>query len=199
MRPAATFKVIFAVLGGVGLFFLVMARIESPEEHQAIRVMDVVVGLMLGVAFAPPWVETATTWSRIRAVMITTFIWLVVSGSLLALHEFQIYARTTWAYTAHTRHTISQTYHALNNFYRDCGAFPTEGQGLTALWTNPGLEEWSGPYIADVDYLDDLWHHRFQYAVRDGEPLVWSSGPDGISGTDDDVTVGYEKQTRSER
>ena len=197
MRPVATIKVVFAVLGSVALFFLVMARIESSEEHQAIRVMDVVVGLMLGVAFARPWVEASTTWSRIKAVMVTTLIWLGVSGSLLALHEFQIYARTTLAYKGHARHTISQTYDALNNFYRDCGAFPTEERGLTALCTDPGLEGWNGPYIPCSDYLDDLWHHRFQYALRDDAPLVWSSGPDGISGTDDDITGAYEKQTRS--
>ncbi len=44
MRPVGTIKVIYAVLGGVALFLLVMARIESPEEHQLIRVMDVAVG-----------------------------------------------------------------------------------------------------------------------------------------------------------
>jgi hypothetical protein len=45
MTPAAKIKVVLAVLGSVALFFLVVARIESSEEHQAIRVMDVVIGL----------------------------------------------------------------------------------------------------------------------------------------------------------
>jgi general secretion pathway protein G len=197
MKPAGTTKVIFAVLGSVALFFLVMARIESPREHQAIRVMDVVVGLMLGIGFAPRWVGTATTWSRIKVAMIAALIWLGVSGSLLSLHEFQIFARTTLAFRAHARHRMSVTYEALNSFIRDCGEFPTEEQGLIALCTNPGLEGWNGPYIPDSAYLDDLWHHGFQYELRDGTPLLWSLGEDGISGTEDDIIVEYEKQTRT--
>ena len=82
MRPVGTIKVIFAVLGGVALFLLVMARIESPEEHQVIRVMDVAVGLMLCVAFVPRWGETATPWIRMKAVMVAMLVWLGISGSL---------------------------------------------------------------------------------------------------------------------
>ena len=54
MRPVATIRAILVVLGGFPLFLLVMARIDSREEHLAIQVMDVVVGLMLSVAFALP-------------------------------------------------------------------------------------------------------------------------------------------------
>ncbi|MHB8957957.1 MAG: type II secretion system protein GspG [Pirellulaceae bacterium] len=198
MRPVGTIKVIFAVLGGVALFFLVNARIESPKEHQAIRVMDVAVGLMLCIAFSPRWVETATTWSRMKAVMVAMLVWLGISGSLLALHEFQIFARTTWAFRAHARHSMSETYGALNSFRRDCGEFPTEEEGLIALCTDPGLEGWNGPYVTDSNYLDDVWHHRFQYELRDGKPLLWSSGADGKSGTEDDIIVEYETQVRRE-
>ena len=116
MRPVGTIKVIFAVLGGVALFLLVMAQIESPEEHQVIRVMDVAVGLMLCVAFVPRWGETATPWIRMKAVMVAMLVWLGISGSLLALHEFQIFARTTLAFRAHARHWMSETYGALNSF-----------------------------------------------------------------------------------
>ena len=176
-----------------------MARIDSHEEHLAIQVMDVVVGLMLSVAFALPSAKNAASWSRLKTIMGASLIWLGVSGSLLTLHGFQIYARTTLAYRWHTHHAISQIYDALNNFHGDCGAFPSEEQGLTALCTDPGLAGWNGPYIPDSDYLDDLWHHRFQYALRDDEPFVWSFGPDGISGTDDDITVAFGKQARSEK
>ena len=120
-------------------------------------------------------------------------IWLIVSGSLLSWHAFQIYARTTLAKNAYTRHRIVETYDALIKFSRDCGSFPLENQGLNALLVNSGSGQWNGPYISDGRLLEDAWHGHPAYCLRDGIPLVWSRGADGVTGTEDDVTVAYEE------
>ncbi len=33
-------------------------------------------------------------------------------------------------------------------FYEDAGRFPTEGEGLAALVTDPGVDNWLGPYVS---------------------------------------------------
>jgi general secretion pathway protein G len=159
------------------------------------RVMDVLVGFTLAVSFA---LARETKPVRRQTTLVgASLIWLVLSGSLLLWHEFQVYARTTLATQAFTRHQISQTYDALTQFSRDCGSFPSEDQGLTALSVNPGLRQWKGPYISDKWMLEDVWHHPLRYSLREAMPLVWSCGPDGITGTKDDVVVAYEETSET--
>jgi general secretion pathway protein G len=75
------------------------------------------------------------------------------------------------------------------------GRFPTTEQGLNALLnppsdlTNPA--KWSGPYLKDSAATEDPWGGPYQYAspgtrTRDGFD-VWSLGPDGTDGTEDDI------------
>lgn len=189
MGPNATVRTVLLVLGGVLLFFAVLARIESHEEHHFIRILDVLIGLMLAVCLGCG--REANPARRKMTIVRVLLLWLVVSGPLLAWHEFQIYARTTLARRLLTRHVISETYEALRHFSQDCGSFPSESQGLIALCRNPGLSRWDGPYVSDVRYLKDPWQNQLQYALHDSEPTLWSCGPDGVSETDDDLTWAY--------
>ena len=79
-------------------------------------------------------------------------------------------------------------------YYGDVGRYPTTEQGLAALVTcpsdlpNPGA--WGGPYIKHTATFKDPWQNEYQYASpgRNGaEFSIWSYGPDGIDGTDDDI------------
>ncbi len=191
MGYVATVRTILVFVGGFPLILLFMARIDSYWDLWKFRVTDVVVGLALLIAFALRDAEKETPRRRWNTYFGAVLIWIGLSGSLLAWHEHQVYLRTVVAPTQFTRHVISQTYEALTSFSKDCGTFPSETQGLNALSVDPGLKEWDGPYISESRYLDDVWQHRLQYALRGADPLVWSCGPDGISGTKDDVTVAY--------
>ena len=55
---------------------------------------------------------------------------------------------------------------ALQSYYLDCGQFPTETQGLQALWERPILPpipaRWDGPYI-DRRLPKDPWGNDFMY------------------------------------
>lgn len=70
------------------------------------------------------------------------------------------------------------------------GTLPTS---LDRLMTRPSDDagQWRGPYILDPNSLLDAWGHPLRYRVPgvhnpDGYDL-WSAGPDGDDGTDDDI------------
>jgi len=74
------------------------------------------------------------------------------------------------------------------------GHYPMGDDGLNALIENTeGVPAWRGPYIkADAVPLDP-WGHPYEYAFPSshgqgvGKYDVWSDGPDGTSGTADDI------------
>ncbi len=81
---------------------------------------------------------------------------------------------------------------ALEHYYMDVKAFPTPDQGLQALVEKPSDLDESVPWAKYMDNVpNDPWGHPFQYAYDPGDdkPRVWSMGPDGQDGTDDDVSL----------
>lgn len=73
---------------------------------------------------------------------------------------------------------------ALEYYEFSVGALPSTTEGLQALRTPPnGLEP-----MLDKEIPFDPWGNPYQYEV-DGEAFsVWSMGPDGESGSADDIT-----------
>ncbi len=79
---------------------------------------------------------------------------------------------------------------ALNAYYLDCGAYPTQEQGLEALWEKPVLEPvpagWSGPYL-DKAAPKDPWGRAYEYSFPGPNNLpfgIRSLGADGAEGGD---------------
>lgn len=65
--------------------------------------------------------------------------------------------------------------------------YPNDQQGLDALVTNPGnAKSWRGPYI-EKSKLKDPWDNPFRYSLENGNPKLYSNGPDGQEGTEDDI------------
>ena len=68
--------------------------------------------------------------------------------------------------------------------------YPTS---LQDLWEEPGdatlKDKWGGPYAEELK--QDVWGNPFQYVAEGkkntGKYDFWSNGPDGQSGTDDDI------------
>jgi general secretion pathway protein G len=74
------------------------------------------------------------------------------------------------------------------------GSYPATTQGLDALRSAPGdlpnPGKWDGPYLDSPIPLDP-WDKPYQYVSPgshnpDGYD-VWSLGPDGVNGTEDDI------------
>jgi hypothetical protein len=118
-------------------------------------------------------------------------------------------------YVPQARQTLSEVEGALNRYQDDVGHPPTaEEGGIRALVRQPTLKDqpaeskwkWKGPYLnyrrpggsgrpdsQEVEVPLDPWGHRLNYKPlpsSSGTPYrLWSSGPDGISGTPDDVSL----------
>ncbi len=83
-------------------------------------------------------------------------------------------------------------------FHQSMQRYPKE---LAELTTPPEddaeKEKWQGPYINDPAALKDPWGHEYKYKqpgdVRQDGYDLWSDGPDGSEGTDDDIT-NYKKE-----
>ncbi len=72
------------------------------------------------------------------------------------------------------------------------GSYPHTWPGLLALIRQPlGVVGWKGPYLVTkvipLDPWDTAYHYRFPGVHNPGRYDCWSSGPDKIDGTADDI------------
>lgn len=61
---------------------------------------------------------------------------------------------------------------------------------LDDLLTQPSGDKnnkWKGPYLEGESVPLDPWDNEYQYEVSGADGKVWSMGPDGASGTEDDI------------
>ncbi len=78
----------------------------------------------------------------------------------------------------------------MNRYRMDMNKFPSK---LDDLWEEPSdsslSEKYAGPYVEKLK--QDPWGNEYQYLAEgkknSGKFDFWSSGPDGQSGTDDDI------------
>ncbi len=78
---------------------------------------------------------------------------------------------------------------AIDMYEMDVGEYP---QSLADLITNPGVENWDGPYLKKVP--KDPWKREYHYKVPGDHGLgydVACMGKDGTLGTEDDI-IGWE-------
>lgn len=80
---------------------------------------------------------------------------------------------------------------AIEAYYIDCGNYPTQEQGLSALRkkpeSTPTSDNWGGPYLYK-DSPKDPWGFEYEYTspAPDGSPYgIRSFGADGIEGGED--------------
>ncbi len=97
-----------------------------------------------------------------------------------------------------TTSQIDQFDAALKMFKLNMGRYPTEDEGLRALWSEEAIEDeeevtnWDGPYLENPkpqDHWGTEWLYRYPGEIR-GESFydIISLGPDKEEDTDDDIT-----------
>jgi general secretion pathway protein G len=62
---------------------------------------------------------------------------------------------------------------ALDAYKADVEDLPTETQGLPALWANPGIHGWNGPYLR-LEIPLDPWGVPYRYVLANGHPIISS-------------------------
>lgn len=129
--------------------------------------------------------------------LLELMIVLVILVLLLAMVGPRLLGTQKKAYIKNTKAQIGIFKTALDSYAAEVGHYPSSEDGLQALLDPPSDEraaqKWEGPYL-DTDVLPlDPWDNDYQYEYpptnnRRDFPDIWSYGPDGEDGTDDDIT-----------
>lgn len=119
---------------------------------------------------------------------IETLICLAIILILTAAVGFAAIQQLDKAKTVTAKSQIETFCIALDSYYLDCGEYPTQEQGLQALWQKPstGSSKWAGPYLQKKVPLDP-WENEYQYIIpgENGLPFgIRSLGKDGMEGGD---------------
>ena len=133
-----------------------------------------------------------------------TFIETIVTISIILILSaavgFSAIRYVDRARTAACRNQIETFRLALQTYSLDCGQYPTEAQGLPALWEKPVLSPvppgWDGPYV-DRQIPHDPWGASFIYSNPGENNLpfsIMSYGADRRAGGEDNNADIYSWQ-----
>jgi general secretion pathway protein G len=123
--------------------------------------------------------------------LIEVMVVVVILGILAAIVVPRIMDRPDEARKVKAAQDIRALEAALNLYRLDNYTYPTTDQGLDALVTKPAAPE--PPRWKDGGYIDrlpqDPWQRPYQFLNpgAHGAVDIYSMGPDGQSGTDDDI------------
>jgi len=122
---------------------------------------------------------------------------LVVIGLIAAVAVPQLMKMLGGAKHRAAAIQIETVVHGVDNFQLDTGAYPSQEQGLAALWTAPGeVPTWSGPYVRREKQLVDPWGHPLVYHVpgKSHPYAVLTLGADGQpGGTGENADISSEE------
>lgn len=119
---------------------------------------------------------------------------VVIIGVLLAIVGPRLAGRAGKARDQATSAQIHNIKLAISQFEMHVGRFPDTNEGIEALITEPsnvGEDMWEGPYLDAESVPKDPWGREFRYrspGEHSKDYDLWSDGPDGQEGTDDDIT-----------
>ena len=118
---------------------------------------------------------------------------LVILAILAGIVGMRFTGQSAKAKVTAAENQLDQIEGALTRYDIDIGGLPTTQQGLDALNEAPnGVDEdvWDGPYLKEK-LGNDPWGKPWQYAfpgTHNNDYDLYSYGPDGQEGGDDDIT-----------
>jgi general secretion pathway protein G len=117
--------------------------------------------------------------------LIELIVVLVILGLLATVVGPKVMDRLGKGKVEIAKMQVSELSGALDLFRFDVGRYPTSAEGLGALVTNPGVENWSGPYLKKA-VPKDPWNREYQYRSpgEHGDFDLYSLGADGAEGGD---------------
>lgn len=121
--------------------------------------------------------------------LLEIIIVLGILGTLMAVLIGGLGSGGTQAKKKETAVKVNNIQASLLKYQAEIGRFPSTAEGVEALLNNPGAgAKWSGPYIGAEDDVKDAWGNKFEYELTAKGSKLVSWGPDGQSGTEDDMT-----------
>ena len=128
--------------------------------------------------------------------LIELLLVVVIIGILAAIVVPKLTGRSEDARISAAKSDLANMRTALSMYEVDNGKYPTSDQGLQALLNKPGgapePKNWKGPYLQGLTEVpSDPWDHKYLYLSPGAKNLtgfdLFSAGPDGAPGTQDDV------------
>ncbi len=125
--------------------------------------------------------------------LIELMLAIIIIGVLVAMVAPRLAGKSQQAKEAAAQADIkAHLSAALDLFEMHNGRYPTTGEGLAALRTAPsGATGWRGPYLkrgVPVDPWGKPYVYRSPGQNNREDYDLFSTGPDGIEGTADDIT-----------
>lgn len=116
--------------------------------------------------------------------LVELLVVMVIIGLLAALVAPRLFPKLGKGKQAAAKAQIELMGQALDQYRLDTGYYPTTEQGLQALLTNPGIENWQGPYLKKNVLPPDPWNKLYVYQNpgTHGEYDLYSYGRDGKPG-----------------
>jgi general secretion pathway protein G len=121
--------------------------------------------------------------------LIELIVVLVILGLLAAVVGPSVFKHLATGKEKIARIQIKELEGGLQLFSFDLGRFPNTSEGLDSLMRNPGnAEAWKGPYL-NKELPKDPWGKPYVYRSpgMHGDYDLYSCGPDGADGGDDDI------------
>lgn len=135
--------------------------------------------------------EGANLRSKRGFTLMEIILVVVIIGIMLTLVAPRITGRTKKARITAAKNQIQAFITALQMYEMDVGAFPKDLKALVEKPSDVSEEVWDGPYLPANEIPLDPWNREYHYRSP-GEHFkdydIWSDGPDGQSGTEDDIT-----------
>lgn len=124
--------------------------------------------------------------------LLEIMIVMVIIGLIAAMIGPELWGRLGTAQQKAAKTQIEMLMTSLDAYRLDVGSYPSQQEGLNALVNNPGVDNWTGPYLAKGYVPDDPWKHPYVYQNpgEHGEIDIYSLGSDnrpGGTGKDADI------------
>lgn len=122
-------------------------------------------------------VRKSDGFTFIETIVVLAIIAILAAGTTVSAEKLLSRARRVSA-----ANQIAQYSAGLQSYFLDCGRFPTDEQGIQALWSKPYLypvpDNWNGPYI-DKEPSKDPWGSDYRYYTA-GSALMPGEVPEGL-------------------
>ena len=141
-------------------FAILRVRIDSSDVFYSVCIWDFILGFMFAASYlickiSKHFVESKSSkhvFKNKKTLLIFICIWFLTTTPLVLYHDS---CRFTISKSGSTRSYIYIVENGLYSYKKDCGIYPTVEQGLNALWINPGVNNWDGPYVKYESLLED--------------------------------------------
>jgi general secretion pathway protein G len=115
--------------------------------------------------------------------LVELIVVMVILGMLAALVAPKFFGKIGKGKQSAVKTQIELLGQALDTFRLDTGRYPTTAEGLEALLTDPGVNNWDGPYLKKA-IPNDPWGrpYHFESPGNHGDYDLYSLGADGSPG-----------------